>query len=448
MPRLRAGAGTAVITPELGSHISGYFEDRLAENVHDELHAKALVLESGDTSLAIVVCDLIDLVLEDTERAKALAQERTGIPAESIFIACTHTHFGPTTSRGANVVEGIDYMDWMPGRIADSVKNAQNRLRPAQLAHTSGHCPEEAHNRRYLMKDGSIVTNPGILNPEVVKPVGPNDPEVGLLVVVDDDRDPIAVLANYALHYVGGQYGAVGSLSEGQSHVDTSITADYFGAFGRALPRMAGADFTAIMMNGCAGDINNIDVFRPAPEYPDPWYQINRVGDVLAAAAYKAWRGIRLSEFEREVTLGAATEVFTFRRREFSDEQVEAARKRLKGDSPTNLGDREWLEAHTTISLSERPVERKSCIQAMRIGDLGLVGLPGEIFVEIGLEIKQRSPFERTLIGELANDWLGYIPTPEAFEQGSYEVFTTPASPATAPAMIESALKLLEQLAD
>jgi hypothetical protein len=298
------------------------------------------------------------------------------------------------------------------------------------------------------MKDGTIVTNPGILNPEVVEPVGPIDPEVGLLIAVDDDRDPIAVLANYALHYVGGQYGAVGSLSDGQSHVDTSITADYFGAFGRALPRMAGAEFTAIMMNGCAGDINNIDVFRPASEYPDPWYQIERVGDVLAAATYKAWRGIRLSEFEREVKLGAATEVFTFRRREFSKEQIEAAKTRLKGGSPENLGDREWLEANTTIRLSERPMERKSCIQAMRIGDLGLVGLPGEIFVEIGLEIKQRSPFARTLVGELANDWLGYIPTAKAFEQGSYEVFTTAASPATAPAMIESALKLLGQLAD
>lgn len=448
MARLRAGAGRAVITPELGSHIAGYFEDRLAQDVHDDLHANALVLESGDTSLAIVVCDLIDLVLDDTERAKALAQERTGIPAENIFLACTHTHFGPTTSHGVNVVEGIDYMDWIPGRIADSVKIAQNRLRPAQLAHASGHCAEEGHNRRYVMKDGTIVTNPGTLNPEVVKAAGPNDPEVGLLVALDENRDPIAVLANYALHYVGGQYGAVGSLTDGQSHVDTSITADYFGAFGRALPRMAGVDFAAIMMNGCAGDINNIDVFRPAPEYPDPWYQINRVADVLAAAAFKAWRGIRLSEFQRDVKLGAATEVFTFRRREFSAEQVEAAKKRLKGGSPKNLGDREWLEANTTIRLSERPLEQKSCIQAMRIGDLGLVGLPGEIFVDIGLEIKQRSPFKRTLIGALANDWLGYIPTPKAFEEGSYEVYTTAAAPATAPAMIDSALRLLGQLAD
>jgi len=406
MATLRAGAGRAVITPELGSHIAGYFEDRLAQDVHDDLHANALVLESGDTSLAIVVCDLVDLVLDDTERAKAAAQERTGIPAENIFIACTHTHFGPTTSHGVNVAEGIDYMDWLPGRIADSVKMAQNRIRPAQLAHASGHCAEEGHNRRYVMKDGTIVTNPGILNPEVVKP------------------------------------------ADGQSHVDTSITADYFGAFGRALPRMAGADFAAIMMNGCAGDINNIDVLRPAPEYPDPWYQINRVADVLAAAAFKAWRGIRLSEFQRDVKLGAATDVFTFRRREFTPEHVEAAKKRLKGGSPKNLGDREWLEANTTIRLSERPLERKSCIQAMRIGDLGLVGLPGEIFVEIGMEIKQRSPFKRMLIGELANDWLGYIPTPKAFEEGSYEVYTTAASPATAPAMIDSALKLLGQLAD
>jgi hypothetical protein len=447
MGRLRAGAARTVITPPLGAQIAGYFEERVARDVHDDLHASAVVLESEDSSLAIVGCDLISLDLADTDRAKALAQELTDIPASNILIYATHTHFGPTTSRGVNFIgpeaagraqddsRHMDYMDWVPGRIADSVKMAQNRLRPALLAHASGRA-EEGYNRRYLMKDGSVVTNPGYLNPEVVKPAGPTDPEVGVLAIVDEEWRPIAALANYSLHYVGGT-----------AAVDTSITADYFGAFGRALQRMAGSEFVAMLMNGCCGDINNIDVFRPAPDYLDPWYQINRVAEVVAASAYQAWRGVRPGEYERWPRLSAASERFMFRRREFSREQVEAAGQQLKGHAPRNLGDREWLEAHTIVELSKQPLEQETQIQAMRIGDLGLVGLPGEIFVEIGLEIKQRSPFRRTMVGELANDSLGYIPTSKAFSDGSYEVYTTAASPSTGPAMVESAVRLLNQLA-
>ena len=144
MKPLRAGAARSIITPALGAHIAGYFEDRVAQDVHDQLCAKALVLESGDTSLAIVVCDLISLQLADTDRAKALAQEQTGIPASHIFISATHTHFGPTTSHGANMMGEMDYLDWVPGRIADSIGLAQNRLRPASLAHAAERAPGSA----------------------------------------------------------------------------------------------------------------------------------------------------------------------------------------------------------------------------------------------------------------------------------------------------------------
>ncbi len=448
MKQLRAGAGSAVITPPLGAHIAGYFEDRIAVDVHDDLYAHALVLESGEDVAAIVECDLIQLHLEDVNRARRLAQEQTGIPGRHILIAATHTHFGPDVTRGTNVIHGIDYLDWLPGRIADAVRIAQNRLVAAAVGHAVGQCPEECHNRRYLMKDGTVVTNPGYLNPEVVAPVGPTDPEVGLVAFVDNDLRPIAVLANYALHYVGGQHGAVGSLAAGMTPVDVSLTADYFGAFRRSLPRMAGAEFLAIMMNGCSGDINNIDVFRPAPDYPHPWYQIERVGDVVAAAAYKALRGIRTTDFVRHAKIAVASDDFEFRRREFTPSEIEAARRFAGGDTPKNLADRAWLESHAILSLSQQPLAWQTEIQALRVGEVAVVGLPGEIFVELGLEIKSKSPFPRTLTCELANDCLGYIPTPQAFENPSYEVYTTPASPATGPAMVASALSLLQRLAD
>lgn len=440
MSQLRAGAARSAITPSLGVHIAGSLNDRIAQDIHDDLYARALVLESGDTSLAIVVCDLIVLVREDLDRAKARAQELTGIPAENILISATHTHYGPGTVGIFNTPRQDDYLAWLPDRIADSIKLAQNRLRPAKMGHASGSCPEETHNRRYWMKDGSVRMNPGHENPDIVKPAGPTDPEVGVLAVMDEDGCPIAVVGSYSLHYVGGPAN--------------TISADYFGAFDRALQRMAGGDFVAIMLNGCCGDTNNHDFSQPAPESPYPYYQVERVADVVAGEAFQAWRQIR--DFEDSPTLAVANDFFIFRRREVSEKELGQAQQRLQ--EPPNPSDRRWMYANEVVAVDQMPLEQETQIQAMRMGDLGLVGLPGEIFVEIGLEIKERSPLARTLVGELANDWIGYIPTDRALQEGSYEDGTSSyetwtarssrASKGTAPAMVESATKLLQQLAD
>jgi len=441
MGNLRAGAARAVITPSIGASIRGYYHERLARDIHDDLYAKSLVLERDGTSLAIVVCDLIGLAKEYIDRARSRAAEITGIPPANVLVACTHTHFGPGVARGINKIGDVDCVDWLPDRIADSIRMAQNRLRPAMIGHASGQCPKECHNRRYLMKDGAVVTNPGYMNPNIVKPVGPTDPEVALLAVLDSDRTPIAALCNYSLHYVGG-------CGPDSAVVDYSISADYFGAFDRALQRMAGGDFVAIMMNGCCGDINNIDVFKPAPDCPEPRYQINRVADVVAAEAYKAWRGIRLTDYQLSPELAAANHSLVLKRRAVTEDQVAAAKRTLNAPEPDSLGDRDWLESDTIVTLSEMPLERETQIQAMRIGDVGLVGIPGEVFVEFGLDIKWRSPFARPLVSELANDDIQYIPTAAAIDQGSYETYTTLWPRGTGEAMADTAVGLLAELAD
>ncbi len=441
MATLRAGAARNVITPNLGCHIEGYFFDRRAEDIHDDLYAKALVLESGDLSLAIVVCDLCAVTRGVVQKARERGHELTHIPTENILIAATHTHYGPSLNRWGDVPGNEAYAEWLPDRIGDSIKLAQNRLQPAKVGHASGSCPEEVHNRRYRMKDGTVRTNPGILNPDVVEPAGPTDPEVGMLVFLSGDLDPIAVLANYALHYVGGPY---------LSPIDNTITADYFGAFDRALQRMAGASLVGILLNGCCGDINNTDVFSPAPDFPHLFYHLERVGDVVGREAFKAWRTIE--SYKSSPKLGVRRSPFTFRRPEVTEEQLAAARARLEQATQeeaesASSGDPEYLLAHTTVSMAESPLERESEIQAFRIGDAGVVGLPGEIFVELGLDIKRRSPFERTLVGELANDAIGYIPTDAARSEGSYEVYTSPTVPGAGPGMVDCAVRLLEGLA-
>lgn len=442
MAGFRAGAARSCITPELGCHICGYFHDRIATDVHDPLYAKALVLENDDTALAIVVCDLIALAGDDVATAKEHAERLTGIGRDNIFISCTHTHYGPATVGALGTPRDDRYMDTAAQRIGDSVKLAQDRLQPAEVGVASTSCPGETFNRRWHMKDGTVRMNPGFQNPDALRTAGPTDPELLVLAVRGRTGQPIALLANYALHYVGGP-------------AHSSISADYFGYFDRALQRMAGQDFVGIMANGCCGDINNVDASQPEPEMPHPYFQEERVGNAVAAAAYGAWQGLRGYEYDSAPALRATTEMMAFRRRESSDDELAQARA-LLGPGEVAWSDeavssfRDLVYAREALHVADEPRQRAIPIMTMRIGELGLVGLPGEIFVEYGLQIKERSPFANTMTIELANDFVGYCPTDKALGQGSYETQlarTSKATPGTEAAMVGASLEALRRVA-
>mgnify|MGYP000871069420 FL=1 len=445
MPGLKAGAARSCITPRVGTHMCGYFSDRLSTDVHDDLYAKAIVLENGDTSIALVVCDLIALFKEDIAALKERASALTGIPVESIFTSCTHTHTGPASVPALGTPRDDAYMEKAMERAADSVKLAQERLTEAQMGVASASCPGEAFNRRWHMKDGSVRMNPGYQNPYMVRPAGPTDPEVLVLALREPGGAPIALLANYSLHYVGSAH-------------PTAISADYFGYFDRALQRLAGAPLVGIMANGCCGDINNCDFRKPRPDMPHPYFQIERVANVLAATAYGAWQGLRDFDYRDDATLSAATETVTFRRRQSTASELAAAKALLRAETPDaakEIPDGEsqdfadWIYAREALLVEQEPVEQPTPIMALGLGDLGIVGLPGEIFVEYGLQIKERSPFARTMTVELANDYVGYTPTDKALGEGSYEsrlARSAKASPGTEGAFVSAALAALMQV--
>lgn len=432
MSNLRVGAARSNINPPLNCHICGYFNDRRAADIADDLQAKTVVFASDDTLIGLCMLDLIVATQEQLAVAKQRAHDLTGIPVENLFIACTHTHFGPAPLEIFNVPGEEEYMQWAMERAGDSFKLAYNRLQPAELGHGAGLCPEETHNRRWVMRDGSVQMNPGYQNPEMVHPAGPTDPEVGLLVARDLEGKPLAAVANYSLHYVGGPYAQ-------------SISADYFGYFDRALQRMAGAEFVGLMANGFCGDINNCDFTRPAPTYPHPFAQAERVGTRVAAVAYSAWQGIR--DWDRHPALGAKIQETPFVRRTSTEEELAAAR--AYRDSKHDPADADWVYAGEVLALQGEPVERLTPVMALRLGDLGIVGLPGEIFVEYGLQIKQQSPFERTFTVELANDYIGYCPTDQALQEGSYETRlarTAKAAPGTEGRFVSAAVEVLRAL--
>ncbi len=437
MGNLQAGAGQVDITPPLGACLSGSLTPRYADDVSYPLYAKAIVLDDGDTQIAYVQNDLILLTRDQFDVAKARAAELTGIAAENIMMSCTHTHYGPATYGMFKVPEEPGYVDWAVNKIGDSVKIAQNRLQPAVIGHTSGSCPEETHNRRWWMTNGQVQMNPPG-GPDLVRPSAGTDPEVALLVVETPDGHPIAAVCNYSLHYVGG--------------ASLAISADYFGAFSEALQRMAGSQFVAIMANGCCGDINNQNRANPSTfERPYADYQVDRVGNALAAEAWKVWS--QLDGRQADVTVASSVDYPVWRRRTAAEEaQREVAGGVLAVDQVTQ----KWPDyadefAKERERMDTLPLDIETQIQALRVGDMAMVGLPGEFFVEYGLDIKRQSPLARTMTIELANDWIGYVPTDRGLDEGSYETWlasTSRVASGSEKLFIDSALKCLAQVAE
>lgn len=445
----RAGAAASNISPWFGLSIAGSMRDSKVSYIHDQLHARCLVLDDGDGRLALVLVDSCMVVRETIDEAKALIEEETGIPKERILIAATHSHSAPASAHVFQSEPDPNYRRFLIRRIADGVGTAVKNLEPARIGWGSADEPDQVFNRRWHLKEGAIAPNPFgeidrvQMNPArgsnaLLSPAGPTDPEVAVVSVQSKEGRPIALLANYSLHYVGGVGGGHAS-------------ADYFGAFADRIQEDLGADrldppFVAMLSNGTSGDINNIDFTKPG-ESQKPYEQINRVAEAVAKAAMRAVEGIEhqdwvpLSSAQKEISLGV---------RRPSAEELEEARKIIaEAPNPNDLEGLRDIYAGETVDLSSYPEKVDLSLQTLRIGELGIAAIPCEVFVEIGLEIKEKSPFAQTFTIELANGYNGYLPTPKHHELGGYETWRAKSSyleEEASPVMVEAILGLFGAL--
>ncbi|MFN7140341.1 MAG: hypothetical protein ACK4UN_13475 [Limisphaerales bacterium] len=422
---LRAGAATSNITPDIGGLIVGNFVSPPSTHIHDELHARCLVLDNGETRMAIVICDLLGVSKELADAARSIIHAENSIPEENILIAATHTHSAVSAlgkDRFKNNPQLDDYQRFVVRRIADGVRRAVNNLAPARIGWAVGEEPRHVFNRRWEMKPGTAGRNPfgGTndvvkMNPapgseNLMKPAGPTDPQVSIIAVETPEGRPMALLANYSLHYVGGV-------------PPTEISADYFAVFCDRIQELLGADrqsppFVAMLSNGTSGDINNIDFTKPAEKRP-PYEKMRIVAHGVADAALKAYRTI---EFRDWVPLGGQLQWLEIGTRRPTSEQLERAKSIVSGPETTKRS-LEQIYAERTIALSKYPPTLPIPVQALRIGDVGIAGMPNEVFAETGLELKRRSPFQPSFTIEIANGYYGYLPTPEQHKLGGYETW-------------------------
>lgn len=443
---LKAGAARSCITPALGTVINGGVGPGRAQYIHDDLYARALVLDDGTTRLAWVVVDTCLLDRPVFDEAKRLVQQHTGLDPTHLMMSCTHTH-SAGSGCGAHLTEAdATYRAWLPGRLADAVRCAVQNLAPARVGWGSGQLPQHVFCRRLLLKPGMVYTNQlGATNdlakmnwdsphPADGEPAGPVDPEVYVFSVRHADGRPLALLANYSLHYVG---------DVGPGH----ISADYFGVFADRIQQLLGADrqdppFVGMLANGTSGDINNVNP-KTGWRSPAPYSQIRRVAEDLALEVQRVTQTLTYKE---DLRLGVAQQELAVATRRPSPADLEAARAVIAGRPLEQL--RSWTDnnAREQLLLAEYPAEVSMPLQVFRVGDLAVAAWPGEIFASSGLELKRRSPARPLFNIGLANGWYGYIPPPEQHRLGAYETWRMRTSPLETNAtvrMIDTFLRLL-----
>jgi hypothetical protein len=237
----------------------------------------------------------------------------------------------------------------------------------------------------------TVRMNPPAGGADLVEPAGPIDPDVSIVAVKSREGRPIALLANYSLHYVGGPPAK-------------AVSADYFGEFAQQIQQRIGAasvkpPFVGIMSNGTSGDINNIN-FRQPRQRHEPFEQIRLVAGSVAETAYDAYQTVKYHDW---VPLAAAQREIELGVRLPSDGDVAKAKRILEAAKGRALKERSEIYARETVLLSDYPPTVKLRLQALRIGELGIAAIPCETFVQIGLAIKENSPLDATFTIELAN---------------------------------------------
>jgi len=439
-PEFRAGAAAVKITPPKGTPLAGYYYNRAAEGVHDDLYSKALVLEQDGTRVAFVVCDLISLSRPIVEEARKLIGENSGVRGENVMVSATHSHTGPVLRGGStrNAAQGgeqdvaVKYADELPRLIAESVKLAAEKLTNAVVSAAIGYEEHLSFNRRFFMKDGTVAWNPGKMNTNIVRAAGPIDPDVTVwLVQTPDAKGAIATYVNFAMHP-----DTVGGLQ---------ISADYPATLSRLLGEYKGPDMVTLFANGACGNINHVDVKWKDPQKGH--HEAARIGTVLAANVLQAYK--KMSPVSGP--LRARSEIVKLPLPIISEAEIEEARRiaRIPADAKTPQPKfLERVKAYEVLDVMAREGKPHEVeVQVIALGDeVAWVSLPGEIFTELGLAIKKASPFRYTFIAELANGSVGYIPNREAYAQGAYEVVSSRCAEGSGELLVQSAIYQLKEL--
>lgn len=455
---LRIGTAAVKITPPNGTPLAGYYGERCSQGVLDDIYAKAAVLDDGKTKATMVACDLIGLSRAVVVEARRIIAEKTGIPASNVMISATHTHTAPVvigdsaldtmTSGGSKLSR--DYSEQLPRWIAQAVEEACKRRTPARVSYASENEPKLSFIRRYWMKDGAVGWNPGIRNPDTIRPIGVIDPQVNVVYAETVGQKPSVpaeqMTTGGSRHAAKTDKMSVLTYVNFAMHLDTTtgakISADMPATLARCLADYKGPEMLTIFANGPCGNINHFNVSWTAPQSSPA--AAKRLGTILAADVLKAY--VDLKEVE-DVTLRIRNEVIQLPLAKHTDEELRKARE-IAARRSNDIPFLDQVKAYRILDVAAqqgKPLEAD--VQVFALGqDIAWVALPGEPFVEIGLNIKAASKFRQTNIIMLANGRTQYVPHRSAFSEGQFEVVSSRYAEGTGELLVTTAIQLLAEL--
>jgi neutral ceramidase len=417
----RAGGWAVEIPADDSMVIGGGIGPGKATGQEGKLRASAVVVRKGAAALALVSCDVLMVNRDYLDEAAWRIEAETGIPFENVLINATHTHHAPSTV----TIHGYQRDELFCGRLRDAVVEAvvaaSGRCagRPSRLVLAAGEEATVGQNSRLRLADGTIYwVGP---RDDALGPSGPFDPALPVIGFRGPGGGLEALIFNHSTHCIGGR--EAGKRSPG-----------FYGLAAQDLePELGG---TVVFLAGAFGSTHNLTL--------DGGEMACRMGEAVQSAL----RGARESEPR---LLASRKREIRYRVRDFDEAREDQAvsvycRKRTGKTADSTI---EVFRKMRSALSPHRGEERASWVQALLIGEVAVVGAPGELFTKLGLDIKRRSPFALTLVAGVANDYIGYIPDREAYALGGYQVWTgfhSFVAQGTGELIVEEALRLLEEL--
>ena len=428
---LQAGFGVVDITPEIGASIPSNFQPIPGRGVLDPLLAVACVVTDGTVPVALVGVDGIFIGKHTVTQARDRIAKTTKIPGAHVLVAASHTHTGGPLLLCHGVEPDPAYQERVANAIAKAVEDAWASRQSCEVGIGLGKEASISFNRRFVMKNGKEITHPGKPgtphHAEIVRSAGPIDPDVGVLAVRKPGGAVTGVVVNFACHgtAVGGDL----------------FSADYIGPLRKHLKAVYGEQAQVVFLNGACGDITQVDNLARSNDFGPAI--ADRMGSKLSAEVV---RTIGRLDWLKTISTAVATETVPVKIRPEPDVVAERPAFGL-GSGPEDRYDAERKKV--AEQRGKTPVV--DCeVQGLRIGPLGIATNGAEYFVEYGLRIKQASPHKFTWFVELANEYIGYVPTAEAFAAGGYEPRTAQTSflaPDGGQKLLEGALRALHRVA-
>lgn len=444
---IRVGATITDVTPvELPVLVNGGMYSRSADSVKTRVNARSIVVDDGQEQLAIVVVDSCMLPRPLLDEAKQLAAEKTGIPADHILISATHAHSVPSSMGCLGTDVDETYTAFLKPKLAESIQAAQKNLEPAQVGWATADAAKYTALRRWSIRPDKVQNDP-FGNPTVratmhagkdwsvgTGETGPEDPDLSIISFQSLSGRPIALLANFSMHYFG----------------DTPLSADYFGLFANGLQDKLGQTdvgaetppFVGIMSHGCSGDIYLNDYTLPAEERA-PWKTIENYAAALVDIALKAYKTI---DYQADVDIDMAERRLKMDYRVPDKALLEWSQRIVESMGEELPKTKEEVYAREQVILHERQ-STEIVVQALRMGDIAIATTPNETYALTGLKLKLQSPLPKTMVIELANGGDGYIPPPEQHHLGGYNTWAARSAGLEVqaePRIVEADLQLLE----